>query len=435
MSDVLAGSRTARLINLVFFDGHADEAMITAGLHATRVRLIADANNLTSRAGQAALVTIFQLIARMGISIELLAADVPLVAIVQPLRRPTITAALLDLGADLIPGATVTTIAERAHVTFAIGDTAAPPGAIVLEADELTCALTTVGATKPLPITAAIPLGAMAGAAAAAAIALEHALPHIEATTGCRLSSRPRPPAGPPVQINLRDLFPQLELDMHQLGRIDAISGGAITNSFLQTLLWLADIDADIRVIERERADLTNLNRYNQLRGSDDDRRKIDVIAEGSTDNITITGVPMLFTEETRDAIVPLAERVVVGVDNIPARWWVQQEQPARLYVGATDNHSAVLSTHQPGQPCAGCAHPDPLPPLLEGDFIPTISIISFWAGFLQTLALLSKPSAAQRITIYPFALGGQSWTHTSQLPHGARCPINCSASRSAQAA
>jgi len=426
MSDVLAGSRTSRLINLVFFDGRADDAMISAGLRATRVRLIADANNLKSRAGQAALVTAFQLIARMGISIELLAADVPLVAIVQPLRHPTITAALLDLGADLIPGATVTTTAERAHVTFAIGDTAAPAGAIVVEADELSGALTTPVATKALPI---------AGAAAAAAIALERALPQIEAATGCRLSSRPRPSAGPPVQINLRDLFPQLELDMYEIGRIDAISGGAITNSFLQNFLWLADIDADIRVIERELADLTNVNRYSQLRASDNDRRKIDVLAEGSNINITITGIPRLFTEETRDAIVPLADRVVVGVDNIPARWWVQQEQPAHLYVGATDNHSAVLTTHQPGQPCAGCAHPDPLPPLAEGGFIPTISIISFWAGFLQALALLSKPGAAQRITVYPFALGGQSWTHTSQLPYRARCSINCSASRSAEAA
>ncbi len=424
-------SRTARLLNLVFFDGEADEVKISDGLRATRVRLVADAANLATRAGQAAVVSTFQLTARMGIGIELLVSDAPLVSVVQPLRQPTLATALLELGSDLVPDSIITTEPDHSHVTFAFGDTTGGPHAIVVAADELSCHLRVRSCTEPTRISAECPLGGMAASAAAAAIALQAALPQIETATGQRISSRPRPSPGPPVQIDLRALFPGLRLGPRRLGQIDAISGGAITNSLLHTLLWLTQVTADVRVIEREAADLTNLNRYTQLRASDDTRLKVDVLAEGGTNEIRIRGIDDLFTAETREAIAPLAQQVMVGVDNIEARWWVQQEWPAHLFVGATDNESAVLTTHQPGQPCAGCAHPDPLPP---GDFIPTISVVSFWGGFLQALALFAPPGPARRLTVFPFALGSNSWFHTAELPNGARCPIGCDASRAAQA-
>lgn len=435
MSRVEACSRTARLINLVFFDGSADESAISDGLQKTRVRLVADTANVATRAGQAYVVTSFQLIARMGIGIELIVPDASLVKVVHPLRRPTLGAALLDLADDLIPDTIVSTAPENAHATFVLGDTSSNTGEIVVEADDLSSRLTISGSHDPARISSDCPLGAMAAAAAAAAIALQAALPQIEATTGRARSPRPRPSAGPPVHIDLRSLFPHLQLGAHQLSRIDAISGGAITNSFLHTLLWLPEITANVRVVEREPADLTNLNRYTQLRASDNNRLKINVLADGGTNETKISGVESLFTPETRDAILPFAETVTVGVDNIQARWWTQEEKPAHLYIGATDNESAVLTTHQPAQPCAGCAHPDPLPPLQPGEFIPTISFVSFWGGFLQTLALLSPPGPAQRLTVYPFALGGDSWLHSAQLPYGARCPVGCDASRANRAA
>ena len=100
-------ARTTRLINHEFFDGNAEEAVVAAGLTATTVRLIADSRNMAGRGGQAALVTAFQLIARMGIRIDLIAPETELVAIVPPLRQPTLRAALLDLSTDLIPNATL----------------------------------------------------------------------------------------------------------------------------------------------------------------------------------------------------------------------------------------------------------------------------------------------------------------------------------------
>jgi hypothetical protein len=423
-----AGSRTARLINQVLFDGRADERLIVDGLYATRVRLTADELNASSRPAQAAIATTFQLIARMGISVELDLPEVALVAQVPPLREPNLRAALHDLGSDLLPDATVTEMLESAHATFVFGSSPAAANAIRIEADDFTCTLSREATGDAL--NRECPLGGMAGACAAAAIALEAALPQIAAATNCALSTRPRPSAGPPVRIDLRELFPDLVARAPRLDRLDIVSGGAITNAFVQTLLWLPDARGQIRVIERERGDHSNLNRYNQLRASHDGELKIDVLAAASRDGLSISGVEALFVADTRDSLRPLAPVVAVGVDNVSARWWVQEEWPELLVIGATDNTSAVLTTHRPGEPCAGCAHPDPLPPLAKGDFIPTISLISFWGGFMQALALMSGERPSQRVTVYPFALGGEHWWHTADLPDGARCAINCEASR-----
>ena len=307
------------------------------------------------------------------------------------------------------------------------GSTPNAPGAVHIEADDFTCSLTHSEHSDTLD--ANCPLGGMAAAAAAAAIALEAALPKIEEASGCAVSSQPRPSPGPPARVDLRELFPGLVADAPQFERLDIVSGGAIANGFLHTLLWLGNARGEFRVIERERADHTNLNRYNQLRASQDGELKIDVLSAASRDDFSITGVEALFVDETRYLLRPLAPVVAVGADNVRARWWVQEEWPDSLLIGATDNTSAVLTTHRPGEPCAGCAHPDPLPALADDEFIPTISLISFWGGFMQALASMSEQHPSRRVTVYPFAVGGSHWWHAADLPNGARCAITCQAS------
>jgi molybdopterin/thiamine biosynthesis adenylyltransferase len=90
----------------------------------------------------------------------------------------------------------------------------------------------------------------------------------------------------------------------------------------------LPNIGGDMRVVESEVADLSNVNRYLLLRGDEDKRAKIDVLRDSSTTSLRITGVPQRFTEETREQLRPLRERVLVGVDDIPSRWRVQEEWP-----------------------------------------------------------------------------------------------------------
>lgn len=438
MSTQLALSRTMRLINQAFFDGLADESAIAAGLLATTVRLVADEANMSSRSGQAALVSAFQLIARMGIGIELIAPDIPLVTEIPPLTQHTIRDALLDLGQDLIPGATLRESAEHADVTFIFGDTScADPGAIYITATDLRCLLTREHAHGAVKLTQDAPIAALAAGAAAAAIALHTALAQIERATGTPRSTRPHPSPGPPVDIDLAELCPSLSAGRTALGKIDAISAGAITNALVSTLLWLPDTTADLRVFDDDSGELSNVNRNMQQQASDDGKPKTEILARSSTSALRIAGVNARFPERNREGILPLAERVAVGVDHIPARWWVQEEWPANLYIGATTNHEAIVTMHHPGEPCAGCAHPHPLQ-LAEDQFVPTISYISFWAGLLQACALMEEVAErrpARRITVYPHGLGEKHWYRTSELPTGAQCAIGCPASRAVRAA
>ena len=90
MTPEMALARTTGLINEQFFDGNVDERAIVDGLMATTVRLIADERNMSCSAGQAALVTAFQLIARMGIGIELIVPEVELIVDAHTLRRRTL---------------------------------------------------------------------------------------------------------------------------------------------------------------------------------------------------------------------------------------------------------------------------------------------------------------------------------------------------------
>ncbi len=440
MSRAFALSRTTRLINRVFFDSKAEEEAIGRGLAATTVRLLADAESMSDACGQATLIGAFQLIARMGIGIELAVADIPIFNLVAPLRRRTLRAALLELGEHLVPETTVRTERGAVAAAFVFGTTpCAEEGAIHVYAGDFECRLSW---DRPDTFPSGTgPLGGLAAAGAAAAIALEHALPEIERATGIARSRRPRPSPGPPVHIDLRELFPALDRSAVAkrqarvaIGAFDAVSGGAIVNGLVATLLQLPNIDGDMRAIESEPADLSNVNRYLQLRGDEEERAKIDVLRDSSTPSLRITGIPQRFTEETREQLGPLRERVFVGVDDIPSRWRIQEEWPESLIVGATNDQEAVVTSHHRGDPCVGCAHPDPLPP--TGEFIPTISFVSFWAGLLQVCALLAELAEgpkARRYTAFPFALGGSHWYDVAELVANTRCPVGCA--RSLQAA
>ncbi len=331
-----------------------------------------------------------------------------------------------------MPGATVRTGHGEVDLTIAFGDT--PCGdepAVRVFADELSCAILD-GGQPASRITADWPLGAFAAAAAVAPIVLKAALPQIEAATGLRRTTKPRPSPGPPVRLDLRELIPSLPTRAGRAGRLDLVSGGAITNAVLYVLLRLPGFCATARVIEAQDADLSNVNRYMLLRASHQGISKARQL-EAASGAIPITGVRELFTKETRHHLAPLAERVLVGVDNVEARWWVQEQWPQWLCIGATQATIAETTTHRPDGPCAACLHADPLP---AGETIPTISFVSFWAGLLQACELLSdleREQPVRRVMLWPFALGGPARFHVTALRASNRCPIACRTSREIQ--
>jgi hypothetical protein len=418
-------TRSARLINEQYFAGEADEDAIVAGLMATTVRLVADEQNMSSIGGQAALVTTFQLIARLGLGVELIVPDVELVTEVPPLRRPTLRAALLELGEDLLPQQTVRAFELSEDVTFVFGDSEYETG-LRVQVMDLGCRIVKAGSASSR-VESGCPLGGLAAGTAAAAIALDAALPRIEEATRMRRTTRPRPSVGPPVDIDLGLIFPSLEEGLLGCPRFDVVSGGAVTNALVNVFHWLAPLVPDMFVLDDDDVDWHNLNRCVQFRASDVMTAKTDALQKTSTGLLTIKGTRGRFAATGEQL---MADHVAVGVDDIRARWWVQESWPSHLYVAATSNYEAVVTTHHPGQACAGCAHPEAAAPRSE---IPTISFVSYWAGLIQACALLadlSGESDARRITVYLFALGERTWWTASRLTPVRGCAIACPASR-----
>lgn len=191
-----------------------------------------------------------------------------------------------------------------------------------------------------------------------------------------------------------------------------------------------ADPTAQLRVIENDALEASNLNRYYYSRRREISLPKTDHLSFQSDERFKIKGVELRFESDTLERVGVLADRVLVGVDHIPSRWLIQEAAPAWVGVGATQSLSTLVSSHRPGEPCAGCLHPRPLPADPEAA---TLSFVSFWAGLLLAMELLcevdGRQPAAQSIYCEPFGYNGP---HLMRLDVAAQpeCPVKCPASR-----
>jgi hypothetical protein len=423
--------RTARLIHMDLFAGKVSTEQIIDGLLRTTVRLRADAASLSSPNGQTALCALFGQIAMMGIGIDLDIPEMPLLIPQPPLRGHELRTALLDYASDLIPGMRCSSGLADSGLSFVLGGgTTADRHALRVTGTDWSCA---VGPANQIPSRrwdGDWPVGALLAAAAAAPEALRAALQRIASSTGHQLSAEFDSQPGRPSRIDLSgQAVPCTPLD---LGRVDVISGGAITNATIYTLLRIPALSADLRVIEPETIDRTNLNRYPLSRRSDEKRPKVRVLEGYSRGPFTISGKEARFDNSWPDLLGSLAPRVLVGADQIPVRWAVQQTAPRWLQVSGTSHFFAMASSHHPDGPCAGCAHP-----VDENgnEPIPTISFVSLWAGILQAMDLLNeasgRPTAGYYTMCYPFGLSGTRPILRGSFNAVANCPVRCHSSQS----
>jgi hypothetical protein len=216
------------------------------------------------------------------------------------------------------------------------------------------------------------------------------------------------------------------------IGDVDFVSGGALTNGALHALLRVKGLRGRIRVLEPESLELSNLNRYVLGRKSDVGLRKADVLARYSTSNLTIEPVPTKLDVETISTLLPIAPAVVVGADSVPSRWLAQRQWPEHLAVGATADFLTMTSSHRYPGPCAGCVHP------LDDDVnvtIPTVSFVSYLAG-ISLAARVLRHSASPRDPIedqvwvtWPLRLDLADSILRYPLRPDARCPVRCPAS------
>jgi hypothetical protein len=226
--------------------------------------------------------------------------------------------------------------------------------------------------------------------------------------------------------------LPNLHTVRIDLETVDLISAGAISQAALFALLRVPNLSMSGRIFDDDLTASSNLNR-NMLSLIDDvGLPKVDVVARRCAPHIKLHPVGTRFAEG--GGVGKLAQRVLVGVDDIPSRWAVQKQNPAWLAVSGTSHYSVSSSVHEPNQPCSGCLHPvdDPMP----ANPIPTSCFVSLWAGLAMAVRLLRDalgwryPDDRQHLWMTPLRMDLSHAAIWSPVPPRQDCPVKCALSR-----
>jgi len=120
--------------------------------------------------------------------------------------------------------------------------------------------------------------------------------------------------------------------------------------------------------------------------------------------------------------------------DDVPVRWVGQEELmrqllAAWLVVAGTAGFMAMVSEHEPGQPCAGCLHS--WTENVLGD-VPTISFVSYWAGLLAATRLVRQRllghvlPAEQMTVMWPDRLDSATAFMPGPVARTPGCGVGC---------
>ncbi len=416
--------RTLRLCrDFVSLDRASDDALASALLD-TRTCIVADEANLASSSGQSALVALVGQLAMLGCNIKLVMPEVDIIGHQPPLIGRELRSALLEYSGDVIPGRAGALAAgsDERDLVFVLGDSSWNGSAqhAWRLAGTRWAGRTAPAAESSSRWAADLPLGGLSAALIAAAEAFKWTLRRFSANEALMLV--------PSAAVRLaQESLCSSPLD---LGAIDCISAGAITSSMLYALLRMPGITGKLRMIDLDHFEIHNLNRYPLLRHSLLGQLKAEGITRWQQDALSIVGLAGRLAPTTAH-VLNLAPRVVVGADNVRARWNAQSLWPEWLGVGATSHFLAVTSDHLPGEACAGCLHH-----VDDGDvsIIPTVGFVSAWAGLSLASRLLrfidgARGAEAEQVDeLATLRLDGRlaQWRH----PTIARvaCPIQCRA-------
>lgn len=357
-----------------------DDAMMQA-LISTRVALVSDRLNLSSHSGQSAFVSAAILAARSGAEIHLVAPRTNLIDRQPPLHSNELLEGVLEVGADLIPGVAIHEGESPGVFDAAVllGNTRWEGSArqvMRVGADDWNGSLSSLGDLAPIG-KVEWPFGGLVAAALACSEIFKVSMRKLrEFARDPNLFDEYFAPTTL-VVVNLsRQNLCNFDGD---LGRFDLVSAGAISHAVLFALSRIPDVRGQVRIIDPETSEISNLNRYALLRRSRLGHSKVADLA-GQDLGLSMIGHALRFERGNQHLVESFARAVLVGVDHIPTRWDVQSARPDWLAIGATTHYSAMASFHDARVPCAACLHP------VDDDndaLIPTVAFVSFWAGLM----------------------------------------------------
>lgn len=416
-----------RMIRLVreFVAADITDGEIVRRFQSFQVSCIADAANLATYMGQTALVTFVSLVARMGVQIHLAIPNVKLVGPQPLLQRTWLKDALCDFGNNLIPGSMVSSRNTRpSDLLFIFGDT--PYVSLRTPSWRLSGTAWEGKISEPQSLGnrwgKGWPIGAMTAAALAAAEVFKAVVRTMK-----------------PVQQDMPSPFLEMvrEAAWHwgsdcppssdlNCGLLDFVSAGAVNQAAMYVLLRVPGIEFGSRVFDDDVIDRTTLNRGMLTLRSDIGRSKVSVIARYANSQ----AIPERLDGASLSRYIPLAPSVLVGVDDIPARWQVQRATLGWLGVGGTSHFGTLTSSHEAGEPCAGCLHwmDDPM----DTPVLPTVSFVSFWAGLALAVRFLrhqiGRPYAMrkQALWLVPLKMDDPNAGWWSPVASRKDCPVRC---------
>jgi hypothetical protein len=412
------------------------DAQICQSFQSVRVLCTADKLNLSSHSGQTCLTTMVALLSRMGMQVTLAIPETSMIQHQLPFAGPLLRSSLLASSNRLIAGATVQQDDSRhkPDLLFVLGDSGIEKSSCPtwrLSGQEW-CGRITQETTHSPAWTSEWPIGAMVSAALAAGEAFKYVMRCLPLRNHeDYIFFEPSPACNWDFgSIGIREG----ELD---LGEVDIVSAGAITQATLYALLHVPALRMRGRIFDDDVTAATNLNRNMLSVVSDVGSEKALLVASRCSPNFKFTPKHQRFSiEESR--VQELAPCVLVGVDDIPSRWQVQRCASGVLIVSGTSHFSISSSCHMPGTPCCGCQHP--VDDLGGPMVIPTISFVSFWAGLAMAVRLLRHsvgvpyPLGQQHLWLTPLRMDQRHaalWSPVVPVPE---CPVRCVSSRGALA-
>jgi hypothetical protein len=213
------------------------------------------------------------------------------------------------------------------------------------------------------------------------------------------------------------------------LGEVDIVSAGAISQAALYVLLRLPRLRMAGRIFDDDVTVATNFNRNMLTIVGDSDSTKVRLVVERCSPEFDLTPQYQRFVANA-PGTRQMAPYVLVGVDDIPSRWQVQRCTSGILIVSGTSHFSISSSCHGPGEPCCGCQHP--VDDLDGPNATPTVSFISFWAGLAMAVRLIRRALGAsyrldrQHLWMTPLRMDQPHAAVWSPVALRKDCPAQC---------
>lgn len=431
MNYVNALHRTILLCRDYVADLHTDEE-IALNFSSFRVLCAADEMNLSCNSGQTALVTLVSLMSRMGMQVDLVLPDVPIANSQTPFQPGPIRSALVASSERLMPGAAITAAAGfTPDIVFTLGTTQIDCGDVPLwrlSGGDWSGYISADWSTPTRNWDAECPVGGMVSALLGANEAFKTAIRKLILRRQADLTFfEPSKACGWDFGAT------PLPKGIVDLGTVDMISAGAITQAALYALHRFPRLKVRGRLFDDDQTAASNLNRNMLTFVEDVGLSKVDTVSARCEAGFKLDPLPRRFEKKSIDR-VRLATRVLVGVDDIPSRWAVQQEAPGWVGVGGTSHFGVSSSSHCLGQACCGCLHP--VDDGGEVAAIPTVSFVSLWSGLSLAVRLIREalgnpyPASQQQLWLTPLRMDLAHAGIWSPVPARKDCPVGCASSR-----